>query len=109
MAKKRLETMKEVESLKLQKADQRIGCFILRQCGGQVDGSNELTLPYGKSLMANHLGMKGETFSRALNKLRQATDIEVKGNHVAVPDITCLSEHVCAGCSNEYPCKDLIN
>ena len=108
LSAKRLEHMKEVESLKLQKADQRIGCFMLRQCEGKTDGSHDLNLPYCKTLIAMQLGMKGETFSRALNKLRKATDITVSGSSVTVPEISKLSEFVCSGCSNEYPCKDLM-
>ena len=108
LSKKRLEHMKEVEGLKLQKADQRIGCFMLRQCDGKADGKHDLMLPYCKSLLATQLGMKGETFSRALNKLRQATDITVSGNNVTVPEVSKLSEFVCSGCSNEYPCEDLV-
>ncbi|MBV1901357.1 MAG: Crp/Fnr family transcriptional regulator [Kordiimonadaceae bacterium] len=108
LSAKRLEHMKEVESLKLQKADQRIGCFMLRQCQGKAEGDHGLMLPYCKTLIASQLGMKGETFSRALNKLRQATDITVSGNRVIVPEISRLSEFVCSGCSNEYPCKDLV-
>lgn len=108
MARKRLENMKEVEGLKLQKADQRIGCFILRQCEGKPDGEHALKLPYCKSLIATQLGMKGETFSRALNKLRKSSGIDIAGSQVHVPEILDLSDLVCAGCSNEYPCKDLV-
>jgi CRP-like cAMP-binding protein len=108
MSKKRLEHMKEVEGLKLQKADQRIGCFVLRLCGGQEGGTSEIELPYCKSLIAAQLGMKGETFSRALNKLKKTTGIDVKGSTITVPDMASLSDFVCVGCSNEYPCKDLL-
>lgn len=105
VAKKRLSQMKEIEGLKLQKADQRIGCFLLQQCNGQPSGERDLTLPYGKSLIATQLGMQGETFSRAIKKLRNATDVQVTKNKVTVPDLKKLSEFVCAGCSNQYPCK----
>jgi len=99
---------RELESLKLQGTPQRIGCFLLRECKGKAEGSLSFDLPYGKALVAAQLGMKGETFSRALTKLRTATNVEVRGSKIRVPDIEKLASYVCAGCSNEYPCKDLI-
>ncbi len=108
MSGKRQKQLKEVEGLKLQKADQRIGCFVLRLCRGQPSGAKDVVLPYDKSLIAMQLGMKGETFSRALNKLRLATGVEVTGKDVRIPDIDQLSNFACAACSNEYPCKDLV-
>ena len=99
---------RELESLKLQGTPQRIGCFLLRECKGQAKGSCSFDLPYGKSLVAAHLGMKGETFSRALAKLKAATKVDVQGSKIRIPDIASLASYVCSGCSNEYPCKDLI-
>jgi CRP/FNR family transcriptional regulator, dissimilatory nitrate respiration regulator len=107
-AEKRQRQTRELESLKLQDAPQRIGCFILRQCQGKPSGSRHVKLPYGKSLIATELGMKGETFSRALGKLKNTTHVGVNGGKVHIPDIGELAEFVCAGCSNEYPCKDLV-
>ena len=107
-ANKHQRLTRELESLKLQGTPQRIGCFLLRECKGKPTGNLSVKLPYGKSLIAGQLGMQGETFSRALAKLRKATDVTVKGGQVCVPNITKLAEFVCAGCSNEYPCKDLV-
>jgi len=107
-ADKRQRQTQELEGLKLQNAPQRIGCYLLRQCGGKEMGKHRLNLPYGKSLIATQLGMKGETFSRALQKLKKATHVGVTGRKVQVPDICALAEFVCAGCSNEYPCKDVL-
>jgi CRP-like cAMP-binding protein len=108
LAEKRLRQSQEIESLKLQNAPQRIGCFVLRQCKGQTEGEKALKLPYEKSLIATQLGMKGETFSRALNKLKAATEVSTTGPDLNVPDVARLADFVCAGCSNEYPCKDLL-
>lgn len=99
---------RELESLKLQGTPQRIGCFLLRECKGQKAGTHSFELPYGKSLVAAQLGMKGETFSRALAKLKAATRIDVRGGKIWIPDIARLANYVCSGCSNEYPCKDLV-
>lgn len=105
---KRQRQAQELEGLKLQNAPQRIGCFLLRQCGGKLNGTHSVSLPYGKSLIATQLGMKGETFSRALKKLKAATHVDVQGSKVHVPEVLELADFVCAGCSNEYPCKEFL-
>jgi CRP-like cAMP-binding protein len=91
----------------VQSAPQRIGCFLLRLCKAQEEGEVTLHLPYDKTLIAARLGMKPETFSRALTRLRQESDIEVKGATVSIPDIQRLVGYTCNACSNAYPCKDL--
>ncbi len=98
---------REIESLTLQNASQRIGCFLLRLCRSDDDGPIELQLPYDKTHIAARLGMKSETFSRALNKLRQETGITVKGATVTIPTIDVMSRFACSGCSNEFPCDDM--
>lgn len=108
LSDKRLRQAQEIESLKLQNAPQRIGCFLLRQCKGKTEGEQTIKLPYEKSLIATQLGMKGETFSRALSKLKSATGIKAKGADLDVPEIDGLACFVCSGCSNEYPCKDYL-
>lgn len=107
LSRHRQRQTREIESLTLQNASQRIGCFLLRLCHPADAKPITLTLPYDKSLIAARLGMKSETFSRALNKLRKETEISVKGAVVSIPDLTELSGYVCSACSNEYPCKDL--
>lgn len=107
LSRHRQRQTREIESLTLQNASQRIGCFLLRLCDPDLEKPITLTLPYDKSLIAARLGMKSETFSRALNKLRRETNIAVKGAVVTVPDVQTLSMYVCSACSNEYPCKDM--
>lgn len=107
LSRHRQRQTREIESLTLQNASQRIGCFLLRLCDPDLENPITLTLPYDKSLIAARLGMKSETFSRALNKLRAETNIAVKGAVVTVPDVQTLSMYVCSACSNEYPCKDM--
>ena len=104
---KRRKQMQELEGLKLQNAPQRIGCFLLRQCGGLAEGDYAVSLPYCKSLLATQLGMKSETFSRALNKLKAATGVKASGGTAEIPCLEQLAEFVCCGCSNMYPCRDL--
>ncbi|MBO6505880.1 MAG: Crp/Fnr family transcriptional regulator [Kordiimonadaceae bacterium] len=107
MSRHRKRQSREIESLTLQNASQRIGCFLLRHCNQLEEDQIDLQLPYDKSLIAARLGMKSETFSRALNKLRQETNIEVKGSMVQIPSIDVISTYSCSACSNEFPCSDL--
>jgi len=107
LSRQRKQQTQEIESLSMQNASQRIGCFMLRLCKLSDIAPYEMTLPYDKSLIAGRLGMQCETFSRALNKLRKETNITVKGAHVTIPDINRLAEYTCSCCSNEFPCKDL--
>lgn len=107
MSHHRRHSIEELEHLTVQSAPQRIGCFLLRLCNSQEEGEVTLHLPYDKTLIAARLGMKPETFSRALTRLRQESDIDVKGATVSIPDIQRLVGYTCNACSNAYPCKDL--
>jgi len=106
MSKKQESQSKEIEHLTVQDSSQRIGCFILRLCAGS-EGEAKIDLPYDKSLIATKLGMKPETFSRSLNRLKKNTNIEIKKSAVIVPDIEALAQYCCNHCSGTYPCKDL--
>lgn len=107
MSRHRKRQSREIESLTLQNASQRIGCFLLRHCNQLDTDQIDLQLPYDKSLIAARLGMKSETFSRALNKLRQETNINVKGSVVQIPSVDVISTYSCSACSNEFPCSDI--
>ena len=92
----------QVEQFLLYSAPQRIGCFILDLCliKDHRDGF-ELDLPYDKRLIANLLGMKGPTFSRALNILRDATGTKITGTHVTISSIKKLLHYV-DGCYSSH-------
>jgi hypothetical protein len=64
-------------------APQRIGCFLLGlfPVTDQKDGL-ELMIPYDKQVIASTLSIKGTTFSRALNMLRDETGIQIHRNNV---------------------------
>jgi len=81
----------QLEEYLLYTAPQRVGCFILALCPlkEQVDGV-VISLPYDKTLIASTLGMKGPTFSRALNILRDETGTRINGTEVTVDSIKRL-------------------
>lgn len=104
LSRYRREQSREIESLTQQNASQRIGCYLLRLCQEFPTEPVVVRLPYDKSMIAARLGMRPETFSRALNKLREQTDVEIEGGIVTVPDKNSLKAYSCFGCSSEYPC-----
>ncbi len=79
----------ELEHLKSQTGCQRVADFILGLCPKQDAGEAHIDLPYEKGLIAARLGMKPESFSRALKRLRQM-GIEIHRDHVHVPDMSLL-------------------
>ncbi len=88
----------QVEHLSAMTAPQRIGCFLLKLCRGKPERNIELVLPYDKGLVATFLGVKLETFSRALHQLKPV-GVEVNGPAVTVADMHKLQEYVCVSCS----------
>ncbi len=107
MAANRNQQDKELEHRDLQSAPQKIGCFLLRLCKPHQEGPIILNLPYDKTLLASRLGMKPETFSRALAKLKKETGISISGATVTFNSVNQLSDYSCSACSSTYPCQDL--
>jgi CRP-like cAMP-binding protein len=75
--------VQQVEQLQAKSAPQRVGNFLLPLLP-ELDGPVTVLLPYDKSLIAARLGMKPETFSRALGKLRKV-GVRAEGSAVIVP------------------------
>jgi CRP-like cAMP-binding protein len=80
----------QIEKMKLLSGDARVARFLLELCPTRT-GSTCVTLPYEKSVIANHLGMQPETFSRALSRLRES-GITVLGQTVNIASIERLSQ-----------------
>lgn len=102
----------EIEHRSLQNAPQRIGCFILQLIPNENKKTREgltIHLPYDKTLIASRLGMQPETFSRALSKLKNETDIVIKGASVKINDMDKLIGYTCAACSSIFPCNNMTS
>ncbi len=82
--------VEQIEQIKLMSAPQRIASFLVQQCRTRR-GSCVVELPYEKLLIANRLGMKPESFSRAISRLR---GLGVKVNHemVSIEEVGKLIE-----------------
>lgn len=87
-----------LEQYRLYSAPQRIGCFLLKLCPKleRRDGVI-INLPYDKALIAATLGMKGATFLRALNILREETGIHISGTSVTIDSMERLLKFVGGG------------
>ena len=81
--------VQHIEQIKLLSAPQRIAEFLL-ELSDRQEGSVEVTLPYEKSLIAGRLGMKPESFSRAVGKLR-ALGVIVNNGQVTIADVARLA------------------
>jgi len=77
-----------IEQIQARSTPQRLGEFLLGLCA-QNEGSVTLDLPYDKSLVAARLGMKPESLSRALAKLRDF-GVSTNGHQVTLDDIAGL-------------------
>jgi CRP-like cAMP-binding protein len=79
----------EIEQLKAKSAPQRIADFFLKQAPAK-SGPAEIALPYEKALIANRLGMKAESFSRALGRLSEL-GVTVDRESVRISDVDRLA------------------
>lgn len=81
--------VRQVKSLKLRSATQRVGCYLLHL----VDNTGPMVrLPYRKSVLASQLGITPEALSRAFQKLGPH-GVAVQGQTVVVRDPAALARH----------------
>ncbi len=88
----------EKEHLSIMTTSQRAACMLLRSSSHMTGKEGTFTLPYDKSLAATYLGMKPETFSRALKELK-SFGVTVKGPEITIKDFSELATYPCCRCS----------
>ena len=91
----------ENEHLAQMSAPQRVGCLLLQLSIGTEGTSRVVNFPYDKSLAATKLGMKPETFSRALGQLK-TIGVAVKSDEIHIADFNGLVQFCCSDCSAEH-------
>lgn len=84
--------VEQIEQIKVRSAPQRIADFMVRLTPVRK-GPAIIELPFEKGLLANRLGMKPESFSRALANLR-AHGVTVERGTVSIADIGRLLSFV---------------
>lgn len=77
--------LEQIEKLKTMTATARLADFILLLAGPK-EGRAEISLPYEKRLVAGHLGMTPESFSRTLGQLRRL-GVRVERDKVTIDDV----------------------
>ena len=105
LLKRNYQLQKELEHLKVQNAQQKIGCFLLDNSKTHY-GTANFELPFEKNMIAAKLGMKPETFSRALADLKKQ-GVHTDGKVIIIEDVRRLAHYTCASCSEHFPCNDL--
>lgn len=81
--------VRQIKSLKLRSAVQRVGCYLLTLATRQ--GTPEkAVLPYEKNLIASELGITRESFSRALSSLEEH-GIRIDGQIIWIDDAERLA------------------
>lgn len=83
--------VKQISELKLKTTAQRLGSFLLSLSEAE-EGRAVVRFPYDKKLVADELGMKPESLSRALAKLAKLGVDSQADNVVAIADIEALRE-----------------
>lgn len=91
----------ENEHLAQMSAPQRVGCLLLQLSIGTEGASRVVNFPYDKSLAATKLGMKAETFSRALSQLK-TIGVNVKNDEIHIANFNGLVQFCCSDCSAEH-------
>ena len=81
--------VRQVKTLKLRSAVERVGCYVLTLAERQGT-PGQAVLPYEKSLVASELGMTRESFSRSLAALREV-GVVVQGQVIVIGDATRLA------------------
>lgn len=78
--------VEQIEQIKARSAPQRIAEFIIELIPANECGPAVFEFPFEKNLLANALGMKPESFSRALARLRRL-GVTVEKETVRIPDL----------------------
>lgn len=85
-------------------AAQKLAAYIYKLCLSR-GGAQLVRFPYNKYLVAERLGMKSETFSRAMRRLEDDLDISFSGREVTINDIAALQDYAEITCLNDNCCS----
>ena len=83
----------QIDDISIKSPVQRVGRYLLAQHLENKHNALDFELPFKKALIASHLGMTPETFSRALSKIK-SMGINVQGEIIKMKDSFSLC-HFC--------------
>ncbi|HTK85478.1 MAG TPA: Crp/Fnr family transcriptional regulator [Patescibacteria group bacterium] len=98
LSREMIRLQRQNEQMAIMSAPQRIACLLLQLSSDMKGEGGTFSFPYDKSLAASRLGMKPETFSRALAQLRPE-GVSVKGAEITIDSFAQLSEYACNHCT----------
>ncbi|WP_120997996.1 Crp/Fnr family transcriptional regulator [Stutzerimonas urumqiensis] len=78
--------LNEIETLSLKNATHRVVRYLITQQSRVADGGNRFELPMAKQLVAGHLSIQPETFSRIMRRLVDEHIIDQDGRIITVLD-----------------------
>ena len=82
--------VRELDNLTLQNATYRLVNYLLRQVPPDISKDADVELDMPKHIIASHLSIKPETFSRMLHNMTKNGLISVKGNMIHIHDVNAL-------------------
>ncbi|MFV3367261.1 Crp/Fnr family transcriptional regulator [Pseudomonas sp. NY15435] len=82
----------EIETLSLKNSTHRVVRYLITQLNRQGGESGRFELPMAKQLVAGHLSIQPETFSRVLRRLIDENIIDLNGRTVQVLDVARLEQ-----------------
>jgi len=82
----------EIETLSLKNSTHRVVRYLITQLNRQGSEINRFELPMAKQLVAGHLSIQPETFSRVLRRLIDEKIIDLDGRNVQVLDVARLEQ-----------------
>lgn len=97
----------QIDGMSIKSPVQRVGYYLLEQHLENKHNSLAFELPFKKSMIASHLGMTPETFSRTLSKIK-TMGIDVNGETIKMEDSFSLCHfcdpdlaHICSNTQKE--------
>ena len=84
--------LNEIETLSLKNATHRVVRYFLAQLAQLPDGETRIELPVTKQLVAGHLSIQPETFSRIIRRLSDEGIIDLDGRQITVLDRARLEQ-----------------
>lgn len=76
----------EIETLSLKNATHRVIRYLLTQLGPESNADQSFSIPVAKQLIAGHLSIQPETFSRIMHRLDDEGIIRLEGREITVLD-----------------------
>lgn len=86
------ELVLQIDEITLHNGTYRLVAYLLRQLPPDAEHARDIQLAIPKNVIASHLSLQPETFSRILANLRHADLIVTEGAHIVLKDVAGLRQ-----------------